>query len=389
VAWGAVLLLRPSEESLIEPDPVDVHDYFSPDDIARARDFGRPQLALQAAASALRATVVILLVKRPLVARRNNRPLLQATTTGVWTSGTLSAVVLPLRALMRRRALAAGLARGPWRRWGIDLGKGAAIESALSGATAAGAVLLMRRWPRVWWLAASGASVGGALLLTFLAPVVLDPIFNRFTVLEDGELRDQLLALAQRAGVEVGEVYRVDASTRTTAANAYVTGLGATKRIVLFDTLLESFTPAQTRLVVAHELAHVRHRDVLRGIAHMGLSAPAAMYATSELLRAMGRHPTQSTPGAQTLPALTLAFGVLAVALGPSFAALSRRVEARADAYALELTGEAEPFIEFERRIVRQNLADPDPPRWLSRLTASHPSAVHRIGIGLAYRARR
>ena len=104
-------------------------------------------------------------------------------------------------------------------------------------------------------------------MFTFLGPVILDPIFNTFTPLPEGSTRDDVLALARRAGVDVGEVYEVDASRRTTAANAYVNGIGRTKRVVLYDTLLTEFTPAETRLVIAHELGHVHFRDVPQGSA--------------------------------------------------------------------------------------------------------------------------
>jgi STE24 endopeptidase len=382
-------VLRPKAESLIEPDPVDVQDYFSTDDIARARSFGRPQLALHAASSGVRVIVLLLFLKRPPLQGPRERPLMAASLVGACMSGGSTVAALPLRMLMRKRALAVGLARGTWGEWGADLAKSTTIEVAFGGASSAGALWLMRRYPRGWWLLGAGASAAGAALLTFLAPVALDPIFNRFTVLADSSLRDEVLELARRAGVNVGEVYQVDASKRTSAANAYVTGLGTTKRVVLYDTLIESFTAAETRLVVAHELAHVRHRDIQRGIAQVGLSAPGAMYATSKLLRRLHLAPTQSTPGPRTLPALALALGVVAVVLGPAAAALSRKMEASADAFALQLTGEAEPFIAFEQRIVRQNLADPDPPRWLARLTGSHPSALQRIGIALAYDSRR
>src|SRR5206468_476323 len=128
-----------------------------------------------------------------------------------------------------------------------------------------------RRAPRAWWLPGAGVVVAATGAVVFASPVLLDPLFNRFRPLPEGPLRRDVLDLADRAGVRVGEVYVVDASRRTTAANAYVTGLGPTKRVVLFDTLLgahageaggSDFTPDETRLVVAHELAHVHFRDV-------------------------------------------------------------------------------------------------------------------------------
>ncbi len=116
-----------------------------------------------------------------------------------------------------------------------------------------------RRYPRGWWLVAAGGAVGFGALVALLGPVALDPIFNDFDPLPEGETRSDVLELAGAAGVAVGEVYAVDASRRTNAANAYVTGLGPTKRVVLFDTLLDRYGRDEVRGVVAHELAHVRH----------------------------------------------------------------------------------------------------------------------------------
>ena len=132
----------------------------------------------------------------------------------------------------------------------------------------------MRRFGRDWWAPGAAAVAGFALVFTYLGPVVLDPVFNKFTPLPAGATRDDVLELARKAGVDVGEVYEVDASRRTTAANAYVTGIGHTKRVVLYDTLLKDFTPAETRLVVAHELGHVRYRDVPHGLLWLALVAP-------------------------------------------------------------------------------------------------------------------
>ena len=291
---------------------------------------------------------------------------------------------LPLRALARRRALAVGLVTQSWRGWSRDLLKGGALGIALNAAAAPVAVALMRRFPRGWWLPASGVAVAGAGTLTFLAPVALDPLFNSFTPLAPGAVREDVLALARRAGVAVREVYEVDASRRTTAANAYVTGLGRTKRVVLFDTLLSEMTGEEIRLVVAHELAHVRHRDVPRGLAHLALSAPAGMFAVAQLTRRLDRS-AGGRASAASLPALALSLGVVSGAVGSIASALSRAVERRADAFALTLADAPEPFISFEQRIVAQNLADPDPPRWLVSLMGTHPPTVERIGIARAY----
>ena len=212
---------------------------------------------------------------------------------------------------------------------------------------------LMRRSPQRWWVAAAAAGVGGGALLTLVAPVVLDPAFNRFSPLAPGPLREDVFGLARRAGVRVREVYEVDASRRTTAANAYVTGLGPTKRVVLFDTLLAQFSDEEARVVVAHELAHVRHRDVPRGLAYLALVSPAALQSTAALTARL-RTPDAEPDVAATLAALAIALGLVGALLGVTAGSLARAVETRADVFSLQLAGAPEAFISFERRIVAQ-----------------------------------
>jgi STE24 endopeptidase len=262
--------------------------------------------------------------------------------------------------------------------------KATAIESAMAAGAGATMVALIRRYPRSWWLPAAAGSVTVATLLGALAPVLLDPLFNDFTPLPDGQLRSDVLALAAAASVRVGEVYEVDASRRTTAANAYVTGLGPTKRVVLFDTLTDRYSRDEVRVVVAHELAHVRHRDVLRGVAYGALTAPAVALAVQRLSRSISSE--LDTPAA--LPTLALAAALVAAPLGLIGNRLSRALERRADAYSLALSDAPEAFISFERAIALQNVADLRPPRWVTALLATHPSTLERIGAAVAYAAR-
>jgi STE24 endopeptidase len=212
--------------------------------------------------------------------------------------------------------------------------------------------------------------------------VLLDPIFNRFERLPDGDVRSDVLELAGAAGVTVGEVYSVDASRRTTAANAYVTGVGPTKRVVLFDTLLDRYTRDEIRVVVAHELAHVRHRDVPRSVAYAAITAPAAALAVQRVSWAFA----PSVRGtAAALPALALAGVAVSTPVGLLANRLSRQLERRADQFSLELSGAPDAFVSFERAIALQNVSELDPPRWLTGLLATHPSTGERIGMALAY----
>lgn len=368
MAEAAVLLLRP-RRGLIDPVPVGPSSYFSAAEVDRARRFRRPQTALALAGAGMRAAALAALASHP-PRRFPGHPV----AAGAALAGALTAAGLPLGAVARVRARRVGLDTRSWAGWAADVGRATAIGSAFAAAGSGAAMALARRAPRGWWLPASALAVGAAAGIAFAGPVLLDPIFNRFEPLPAGPARDDVLELAVRAGVEVGEVYVMDASRRTTAANAYVTGLGRTKRVVLFDTLLEAFTRDETRLVVAHELAHVRHRDVPRGLAHLALVAPAALLAVARL-------------EPRTVPQLWLAAGAVAAPLGWISNQLSRRVEARADAFALRLTDAPEAFVSFERRIVLRNVAEPRPPRIAHLLLGTHPTTMERIGIAEAYEA--
>lgn len=387
VAAGAELgaaLLRP------RPRPpraasVDLDQYFSADELARGRRFARPQLGIAAAAGAVQFAVVAGSAARPprALRRLRARPLLGSAAAGAGMVVATTSCSLPFSVLARRRALGVGLATQSWAGWVADLFKGTALEAAFAAAGGAAVTAAVRRYPQDWWLIGAGGSVALGALLALLGPVALAPIFNDFEPLPEGETRSDVLELASAAGVSVGEVYAVDASKRTTAANAYVTGLGPTKRVVLFDTLLDRYGRDEVRGVVAHELAHVRYRDVRRGIAYAAIVAGPAALATARLSRLLAAE--EGTP--EALPGLALVAGLVGAPIGVTSSRLSRSIERRADAYSLELTRAPDAFISFERRIVLQNVADIDPPRWLQALLASHPSTAERIGAAVAFAA--
>ena len=258
-----------------------------------------------------------------------------------------------------------------------------AIGAVLAGAGGALLLVGMRRFGSRWWLPGAVVIVGFGAVMTYAGPVVLDPIFNRFTPLPAGELRTDVLALAKRAGVDVGQVYEVDASRRTTGANAYVAGLGATKRVVIYDNLIEDFTPAETRLVVAHELGHVHFDDVPRGLLWVAIVAPFGMLAAALLTRRLA--PADSEGTAAVLPAVALSLALLVPAITFVSNQLSRDVERRADAYSIELTREPGTLIDFQRRIAIQNVSDVTPPAWWHALVGTHPTTLERIGLGVAF----
>jgi STE24 endopeptidase len=379
-------LLAP-RTAVLEPAAVDAHAYFSDAELARGRRYARPQMALGAVNEGLALVALVGLTLRPAgpltPGRRWRRPAAGGALVAGGLALSLAALEMPVRVLARRRRIAVGLDTQSWRGWLTDQAKAQAISSVFAAGAGAGILVAVRRSPRSWWLPASAASVGVGAVLAALAPVVLDPIFNDFTRLPEGQTRSDVLALARDAGVTVGEVYSVDASRRTTAANAYVTGLGPTKRVVLFDTMLDRYSRDEVRLVVAHELGHVRHRDVPRNVAFAALVAPAFAWAVQ---RVSGRLSAEAgTPG--SLPALALSAALVAVPLAPISSRLSRAMERRADQFSLELAGAeaADAFISFERGIAVQNVADLEPPRWLTGLMASHPPTLERIGMAVAF----
>lgn len=393
-AAAATLILRP-RGGLIDPTAIDVKAYFSSAELKRASDYGDLQRVLGLAGVALSGGTLAVIALRPprrvrrLLDRSARRPLRGAALAGAGISVTLGVVGLPLAAWAHERAVDAGLSTQSIGPWLGDVAKSTAIGAAFAALGGALALALIRRFPRHWWLPSAGAVVGFAVLMLYLAPVVIDPIFNRFDPLPKGPLRSDVLRLAKEAGVDVGQVYRVDASRRTTTVNAYVVGLGHTKRVVLYDNLIEDYPPEEVRSVVAHELGHVKHRDVPRGILWIAIVAPAGTLLVQRLAERIGDLGGGARPGPAALPAVALSVALVSFGLACAGNALSRPVEARADAFALGLTKDPKSFITLERSLAVRNLADPDPPRLLQLLFGTHPTTVERIGYGVSAESRR
>jgi STE24 endopeptidase len=393
-AGAATFLIRP-RGGLIEPAPASEQAYFSDSELDRIRDYSGPQRLLGLAGLAVTGGTLALVALRPprrvrrALERAGARPVLGAAAAGAALSVAIVVVALPLAAVRHSRAEEYGLSTQTWGPWLGDVAKATGVEAVLAAGGAAILIALMRRFPRHWWAPASGAVVALSAVFLWLAPVVIDPLFNKFTPLPEGRLRAEVLDLAERSGVEVGEVYRIDASRRTTGANAYVGGLGHTKRVVLYDNLIEDFTPEEVRSVVAHELGHVKHDDVPKGLLWVAIVAPGALFLIQRMTERLAPASPGERAGPAALPAAVLSLAVVSFALGIVGNHVSRRVEARADAYALRLTDDPEAFIALERRLVTQNLGDPDPPAALVALLATHPPAMERIGFALTYERER
>ena len=392
-AGAATFLLRP-RSGIIDPAAVDVEAYFSAAQLERAEDFRDTQRLLGLAGIAVTGTTLAVLAWRPprrlpLAGPLARRPLLGGVAAGAGISILLVVVGLPLAAWRHERAYDVGLSTQRWGPWLGDVAKSAGIEAVLAGAGGAVGLALVRRFPRRWWIPGSAIVVAFGVVTIWLWPVLIDPIFNDFDRLPRGRLRSEVLELARKADVKVGEVYRVDASRRTTAVNAYVGGIGPTKRVVLYDNLIDDFSPDQVRQVVAHELGHQKHRDLYRGLLWLAIVAPAGVYLVQRLAEAFGRREglgdPSRRPGPATLPAIALAVSLVSLALGSASNVLSRQVEARADAFSLELTRDPAAHIALERELAERNISDPDPPAVLQDLFGTHPTTLERIGIGEAW----
>jgi len=379
VAEAAAALMRP--RGLIVPLDVAPRAYFSAAQIEKAEHFRSGQLWLLGARMAIELGVLVLVVARPprvlLLPRR--RKVLAGAAAAAALSVAISAATLPVRAIARERAKDVGLVTQDWTGYAADVLKSTAIGAVLAGAGGALLVFGMRRFGRRWWAPAAAVVIGFGVVTTYLTPIVLDPLFNKFTPLPAGPTRSTVLSLAREAGVDVGQVYVMDASRRTTAANAYVTGIGRTKRVVLYDNLLKDFTPREVRLVVAHELGHVHHRDVPHGLLYLAIVAPFGMFAAARLGERLA--PRDSLGTAAAVPAVVLAVGLIGPAITTISNQLSRGVEQRADQFSLELAGEPEAFIGFQKRIAVTNVSDPDPPALASFLLGTHPTTIERIGL--------
>ncbi len=304
--------------------------------------------------------------------------------------GTLALLVLgrlatlPLSARSETVLREYGLSTQTWGSWLVDVLKGVLVDAGLSALVLLALVGLARRAPRTWW--AWGAAATAALVVagSFAYPLVVEPLFHDFRPLQQGQLRDDLLALAARDEVPVEEVLVADASRRTTALNAYVSGFGSSRRIVVYDTLLERAPAAEVSLVVAHELGHAKERDVLKGTLLAALGTAAAVCGLALLLSGL---PLLRRVGAdgmgdpRVIPLVLLLLTVGTLLLAPAGNLVSRRVEARADVHSLDLTRDPATFSSSQRRLALANLSDLDPHPLAYAFFATHPGVTERLAL--------
>jgi STE24 endopeptidase len=277
-----------------------------------------------------------------------------------------------------------GLLHQSWRGWLGDRLKIAALGAVFALFAVELMYALLRATP-FWWLVAAVVFCIVSVAIATVFPVWIVPLFYRLTPLGDDTLRARLLSLAARAGVPAVGVYVVDHSRKSRTANAALTGIGRTRRIVLFDTLVTGFAPAEIESVLAHELAHHVHGDVWRGLAVHGAVTLASLYVADLVLRrtapALG---LAGLPDPAGLPWVVLVISVVGFCALPLVNGASRAMERSADDFALRLTRDPDAFIDAMERLGAFNLAERHPSRLKEFLLYSHPSLDRRIA-----RARR
>lgn len=391
VAGLVALLGRPTAPPL--PPVPDAGRWFSDATLADIAAYRRPLFFVVPVAVVVGAVGPLVVVTRPRVRAwlrgRGGSPgppagagrvALRAGAVAVGVVVVQDLLLLPWRWWIGYvHAGAHGLRTQSLAGWSVDRfvtdATGAVGVAVVVALVAALVVWLPRTWPPV--LALALTVLIGVVVVGW--PLVVEPLRFRFQPLPDGPTRTEVVDVAAQAGYDDVRVLVADASRRTTRRNAYVSGLGATRRIVLYDTLLD-LPDDQIAAVVAHEVAHARHHDLLRGWAVGGAVTVLAVAAAWLVLRSRGPGAASRLVSDASTVAVAVALALLVrAAAAPVTNGLSRQVEAAADATALVLSDEPAAYAALQRSLVTANLSDPSPPGWWAWWRASHPSPAERI----------
>jgi len=300
----------------------------------------------------------------------------------------LQALQLPLDVVRHQREVAYGFATQGFGAWLADHFKMTGVEMGLSLIALVPLFSAMRRLPRWWWAAGTAGGIALTIFVAAIMPVFIAPLFNTFQPLPDGPLRGRIEAMARQHGIHEADILQVDASRQSLHDNAYVAGLLGTQRIVLYDTLIEAYTPEQILFVLGHEIGHDRLAHIWKGVGAISVALAAGFWVLWRLLPWMTRTAgprarIASTPSAAALPLVLLYVSVCSFILQPAASGVSRHLEHQADLYALRATagqpGWRETAVSSFQKMAARNLSDPDPPAWIEWLLYSHPSSGRRI----------
>jgi STE24 endopeptidase len=273
------------------------------------------------------------------------------------------------------------------RSWIWDEFKGFLVGLVLAATVVELLYFTIRQWPQYWWLLAWTLFMGLFVVLAQVAPIILFPIFYKFEPLDNEDLRRRLIVLSDRAGTRVRGVYRWKLSEKSKKANAALTGLGATRRIILADTLLDNYGPEEIEAVLAHELGHHVHRHILKSIfVQAGITLFGFWAANWTLHYAVDQRMFEALSDFANLPLLVLVSTVLSLLLMPALNAYSRFNERQADQYAFESVASVTPFISSMNKLADQNLAERTPSKWVEWFFHSHPAISRRVAAAEAWR---
>jgi STE24 endopeptidase len=365
-------------------EPLDAHTVFTDAQIDRAEAFAR-----QSRIWSWSSLAVSLAAACWLAFSRRGRALFERLPGPWWVQVPLAVAVfevlrrvatLPFAVLLRRERLDEGLTNQSWGAFAVDLVKSELVGIVVTSLALVAVVACARRWRRAWPAVAGGAL--GLLVLagSFVYPLAVEPLFNDFEPLADGPLRTEIMALADAEGVEVDDVLVADASRRTTTLNAYVSGFGGTRRVVVYDNLVEDLPQDQALSVVAHELAHARHGDVVIGSVLGAAGAVAGVGLLALVLGGLGSR-GRLTRGGAAVPVVLALVALASLATSPVGSTVSRQIETRADVDALRATDDPVAFKEMQVQLALRSLADPTPPAWSQFWFGSHPTGLTRLAL--------
>jgi STE24 endopeptidase len=359
---------------------------FSADQIAAAEAFSREARVWSWSSLAVSIAVACWLGFSPL-----GRRLAEAVPGPWWLRVALIVAALalagrlatlPFALLQHGHLVHYGLSTQSRAEFLVDLAKGEAVGVVVTSLVVLVVVGSARRWRRAWPAVAGIVLAGFVLIGSLIYPLVVEPIFNDFEPLGEGELRSEILALADEEGVDVDQVLVADASRRTTTLNAYVSGLGTTRRVVVYDNLVEDLPRGEALSVVAHELAHAKHRDVLTGSV---LGAAGVLFAVGLLgllvERLVERRGGLSMADPAVVPLVLALAAVGGFVSTPVESTVSRQIEARADVDGLRATRDPDAFVEMQKELAVRSFSDPTPPPLAQVWFGTHPTSLQRIGL--------
>jgi len=400
VAWDAAVFLMRARGDTDPGRRAEILRHFSEEDIETGRSHITRHNRLFPFYRLLFYAFYIVLLFGGLAARLES--MLLPLTGGRWYLALLLFVLILLAArtllymplsaysefVIQRQA---GLSTITLSTWLADRAKSLLLNWMILSLVALPVIALVKALPQLWWLPASAVVLAVSAFGIWISPWVIDPLFNKFTPLEDEELSGQIQALSAEAGLAVQHVFVMDASRRSLYLNAYFTGLANSRRVVLYDTLVRECTGAEVLSVVAHELGHWKHRHILKGFLLETVGVLVGMLLLWWLLGSSGCREFFGLSSRSSLVLLVLLPFLISLAStlsAPLISAVSRRFERQADRTALELTDEPQAFIELEKRLVRRAKADLLQPRLLHIFYGSHPLPEERIRAAGEYSSR-